>query len=1017
MKTVFFFLLSGGLQLKHLREICAYGFGLIGSAFAKWSTRLSLLMLVLANTPAKAVHLDVEIWGEGNAMEAGFCRTPGAVGCDLTQLISSLNLPANTLPVERSTGKMVFLSDFRDFSGGPNKTPNPGFQSVADALDPNELISYKALGILEYWNHKTQVWEPAPANVRIKLAGAIDPAFIVTDFNQCGGQLFCFAPGYDAKNSFTLFTGTGNSGLSEMVIDSTNHQGSLHTHLNFFLENQQGVLGGAVGAYLLEMQVFSKKRSQPSTSFFVMFNAGLSTEQFSKALLVRIDSLPPPPVVFPVANAGDDQSASTGSLLTLNGSGSYDPEPGPGTLSFSWLQTSGQPVQLTAGNSENPSFTPTQTGIYSFRLEVNDSANSAYDTVTINVTEPPPVVLPVADAGNDLNVETKISVTLDGSASYDPEPGPAALSFNWLQIQGPPVELNPANTAKPQFIPTQAGVYLFSLSVTDGVRLAQDAVTVIVADPPPVILPIADAGVDQIVNPNTPVTLDASASSDPESGPASLTYRWLQTAGLPVVLEGAESANAGFIPTQAGQYEFSLEVTDGKSSAYDWVTVTVNAPVPIIYPIAKAGNDLVGEVNIPIILDGSSSYDPAPGPLGLSFDWLQTLGNPVILTGSDTATPSFTPTEAGIYTFRLEVGDGANTVQDTMMVTIKSPPPAILPVAMAGDDQTVYLQTRVSLDGSASHDPEPGPSGLSYRWLQTAGHRVLLAGVDSAMPSFIPEQPGLYQFRLEVSDGGKTAIDSVSIHVITPPPLILPVADAGQDLVVSLNKMVKLDGSASHVPAVGPNALSYTWLQTGGVPVDLTDAETAQPGFTPELPGKYTFTLTVSDGKFNAHDEVIVSVPVLPLVDAGHDRLVRINSKVILDASGSLDPDPGPNPLSQHWQQSLGRPVVLQAKETKSPQFIANQAGSYGFKLTLSDGVNEVYDEVTYTVPKLGDVDLDGDVDRIDIALILRAVKKNSWIKDGNDIRDLDGDYRIGKADALKAKSLCTLRLCRPTRR
>ena len=213
------------------------------------------------------------------------------------------------------------------------------------------------------------------------------------------------------------------------------------------------------------------------------------------------------------------------------------------------------------------------------------------------------------------------------------------------------------------------------------------------------------------------------------------------------------------------------------------------------------------------------------------------------------------------------------------------------------------------------------------------------------------------------------------------------------------------------------NSLSYAWIQTAGVSVELVDSDAALATFTPILPGKYSFILTVSDGTWQAKDEVIISVPVLPEVNAGADRLVRVNSEVLLDASGSHDPDPGPNSLNYHWEQSLGRPVKLKNNRTNSPKFSPKQSGSYGFKLAISDGVNEVYDEVTFTVPKRGDIDLDGDVDRIDVALILRAVKKQARITNGNDIRDLDGNRLINTLDAIQAKSLCTLRLCRPTRR
>jgi hypothetical protein len=96
--------------------------------------------------------------------------------------------------------------------------------------------------------------------------------------------------------------------------------------------------------------------------------------------------------------------------------------------------------------------------------------------------------------------------------------------------------------------------------------------------------------------------------------------------------------------------------------------------------------------------------------------------------------------------------------------------------------------------------------------------------------------------------------------------------------------------------------------------------------------------------------------------------------------------------------------------------FTPQQTGNYTFKLAVSDGANSGFDEVSVTVPRRGDIDLDGDVDRIDVALILLAVQKNSAIA-ANDVRDVDGNGVINNADAHAAKAICTLRLCAPTRR
>jgi len=123
-----------------------------GGHFQNHFFYLLLATVMMTGQSISAQHLDIEVWGQGNALFAGYCRTSGAIGCDLGGLAEAVGLPAGTLPIEATTNKRIFPVDFRDLSGGDFSTRNPGFQSVRAALLPNELLSYRALGKLKYWD-------------------------------------------------------------------------------------------------------------------------------------------------------------------------------------------------------------------------------------------------------------------------------------------------------------------------------------------------------------------------------------------------------------------------------------------------------------------------------------------------------------------------------------------------------------------------------------------------------------------------------------------------------------------------------------------------------------------------------------------------------------------------------------------------------------------------------------------------------------------------------------------------
>jgi len=334
-------------------------------------------------------------------------------------------------------------------------------------------------------------------------------------------------------------------------------------------------------------------------------------------------------------------------------------------------------------------------------------------------------------------------------------------------------------------------------------------------------------------------------------------------------------------------------------------------PLP---PVADAGKDLNVKTGQPVTLDGSNSFDPE-GKM-ISYEWSFTQipqGSSVTDASlSDPAgpKPTFSPDKDGDYVVLLTVSDGMLSGEDDVMVTAATP--NVAPNADAGSSQNAATGDPVTLDGTASHDPDSKPQPLAHLWSFDAVPEESeltdddITSKDQALASFTPDVEGVYILRLAVSDGEATSADTVEITSVTENAA--PTANAGPDITITMGQTAYLNGSASSDPDAVPSALTYQWrfvsmpagsgLRNSGISNDGT----ATPSFTPDITGTYVLELSVYDGEDSGYDNVAVTVtPVIKPGDLDGDGRVTLKDLPILLASfGKCRGQAGYNPACDY---------------------------------------------------------------------------------------------------------------------
>jgi len=439
-----------------------------------------------------------------------------------------------------------------------------------------------------------------------------------------------------------------------------------------------------------------KKMPLPTFGHYTLrVGSHVSTGSYTLAVKVKASKTPVVLSGVPVADAGGPYFVEPLGKMNLDGTGTT------GANAYLWIPVGG-PTLTINNKAQNPALAALATrGTYAWQLVArNNFGNSLPSLAILEVDR-----APIADAGRGAAVLGG-TVQLDASASVDLDPG-ETLTYAWDQVSGPAATLDDPFAQKPSFLPGAAGVYVFSLVVSDGILPSERALAVVAMGGAGAA---ADAGRVVIVRPQDSVFLSGLRSRKVD-GTSPTQWAWSALPGntASVVLAGADGPVASFTaPKTAARLGFRLAV-EGDAAAADEVVVVVTTGVPVNgTPVADAGGPVAAAASASFDLDGSGSSDDGSVQ---AHEWMQVEGGDADLQQDASATAAGTaPGAPGVLRFLLMVHDGRKYgAPDCAMVAVGNP---AAPLASAGPDQSGSVGATLTLTSAASV-PAPGQTIIS----------------------------------------------------------------------------------------------------------------------------------------------------------------------------------------------------------------------------------------------------------------------------------------------------------------
>ncbi|UCE37753.1 MAG: PKD domain-containing protein [Thermoplasmata archaeon] len=668
------------------------------------------------------------------------------------------------------------------------------------------------------------------------------------------------------------------------------------------------------------------------------FGSGDATMNMSREVIIYLSG---PPTADEIDSTALDIYRGQVVNITANGSDPEDSEedlipyfqykePGTSVWNTTYLGTQTY-IGTAPSGFWQVNFTPDASapeGPYEFRVRFEDT-NGGFSNWLSAVLVSVQNNLPIADAGPDDTASAGTPYNFNGSGSWDFE---GITIYEWDIDDSDGVNFSPPDLTgiSPSYTYTIPGVYNVTLRITDTDTITDtDVVQITVKDNEP---PHVDAGLDGSIMKNTLYMFDGSGSWD---NVGIVWYNWSFGDGF---YDNGTNITPTHIYTFSGLYTATLKCTDANGNwATDIVNITVTDSLP---PIANAGLDDSTDEDLPIVFNGSLSWDD----FGIT-DYLWDIDDS---DGLDWGSPdkmgmevNWTYDTPGDYVVTLRVIDAdGGWGMDILNVTVFD---VTSPMADAGPNDSVDEDTSYTFDGTLSYDNSG--SIAFYNW--DFGDGNYSNGTDPS-PSHEYAQPDVYIVTLNVTDlSGNSGIDTVWITVID---ITFPSADAGPDNVTDEGSPVVFDGSAS---SDNVGIFNYAWDMNASDGLDWATPDRTGPNpiYTYMTPNTYIVTLNVTDAEGNSDTDTL-SITVLdvtpPTAHAGDDATVDEDTSHTFDGSGS-DDNVGIATYAWDIDASDGVDWVTPDYLGVSPSHVYSEPGVYIATLKVTD-VSDYWTTDTVTI-------------------------------------------------------------------